>query len=479
MPGVSKNAECQIPAAVKGGAKIRLLCNEDMYLFPWTAWLKVLAVRFPGSFYSVLRYYNIRYSASNNSDWNTIVGHTVPKWLNMAKPYPCQVCNKCFGTRKGAQAHTIDVHYLQCPECPRRFESQTARTSHQQTKKHFNCVRCQQPSTGNHVVPPATREVITTQRPQPVQQGESKPFSCKLCNRRFTDKPTLSSHERDAHSMNFRCCPCDREFVDENALRQHLEDKEHPEADTKLLPRCEECGKNFNSQTSLRQHKLSTIHRPLAKLGYVGKGCRLTFNSPSALLHHLESGHCPSGWSREKINLTLHKYDKERILTTNVISLDTTISNMTPSTSVSSLSDFVILTPSERSDTEDGEWGTFLETTMPSTSLATASTDSELTGELSCPLCVAKGIKRVFKSSTALDSHISSAAHAEKAFRCPTALTGGSDTPNPRLFNTLSGLTQHLESGQCRGGKSTLWKTLKYLQTDVLQLEWPGKLMES
>jgi hypothetical protein len=166
-------------------------------------------------------------------------------------------------------------------------------------------------------------------------------------------------------------------------------------------------------------------------------------------------------------------------------------SSMTGSPSISSVSDMAILTPDEWSgdddDDDDGRGNELPSGAMMSSpagqSFPVAIESPAYLPNLFCPLCLAAGKKRVFKDLNALTAHVSSAAHAEKAFRCPVVFAGdknkASDSVQPKLFNTLSGLTQHLESGQCRGGKYTLWRALDYLWRDILQLEWPGKLLQN
>jgi hypothetical protein len=180
-------------------------------------------------------------------------------------------------------------------------------------------------------------------------------------------------------------------------------------------------------------------------------------------------------------------YDKDRILTTNIISLDTMFSSMAASSSMSSFSDLVILTPSEWSGSEyDGKSEHSLVATAAYQNNQSPSGGyggSVYLSNLCCPLCLATGNKRIFKNTKSLDDHVSSVAHAEKAFRCPMVFVSDKNKASvsvpSRLFTTLSRLTQHLESGQCKGGKSTLWKTHDYLQKDVLQFEWPGRLLKN
>lgn len=387
--------------------------------------------------------------------------------MAISKPHSCQLCNKSFKTSAGAHAHTVDVHYFQCPECPKRFESITARDSHQQSKQHFQCARCQHASRGNSAGQPTAVPPMGRTLPR-----SHTPLNCKIRHRDFSNGAALASHQNGAQTMSFRCLPCNRDFVDEAALRQHLQDKKHSEPKQRPGHICEECNKGFPTGAALKQHRQSTVHKPLSNLNCVGETCRLTFKSPSALLQHLEGGHCSSGWTREKINSTVHKFDKSRILTNSTISLATMFTSMTTSTSVSTFSDLVIPTPSEWSEIEDDE---LMEDSL-------ISLAGSLDNELSCPLCLATGRPRVFKDTKALSAHMSSAAHAEKAFKCPRAFTNAKFEPpyqRTKMFTTLSGLTQHLESGQCVGGMSTLWKTLDFLQKDVLQFSWPGKLLQS
>ena len=280
--------------------------------------------------------------------------------------------------------------------------------------------------------------------------------------------------------MAFRCCHCNRNFVGEIALRQHLRDKTHYEPKQKSSYKCEECNRSFPTAASLKQYRQSTVHKPLSNLHCVRKACRATFRSPSALIQHLEGGSCPSGWTRKKINSTVHRHDTSRILTNDTISLATILTSTATNTSASTFSDLVIPTPSEWSVIEEDD--VVLEQALvPS---AASSDDESASNRLAlfCPLCLAAGKTRVFKDLKAMNAHISSAAHADKAFKCPRAFTSNkykSLRQQTKSFTTLSGLTQHVESGRCKGGKSTLWKTLDFLQKDIFQFDWPGRLLKS
>ncbi|PLB46325.1 hypothetical protein P170DRAFT_457029 [Aspergillus steynii IBT 23096] len=298
---------------------------------------------------------------------------------------------------------------------------------------------------------------------------------CKLCNRHFDNDTQLKRHEKDSHAVQFHCCLCDKDFVNNTALVQHLADKIHPISEASY--RCEACDRTFRNQRSLEQHQLSPAHRPLANLTCLTRSCPVRFNCPSALIHHLESGRCSSGWSRQSINSVLHQYDINRVITSETVSLETSTAHpLEDSSSTSSGSP--ILTPSDSSMLDGDEWMAVAHPNDQAGKLQVAQ--AELQTSLHCFLCAEKGITRGFKSLKALQDHMSSPAHESRSFKCPLAFTvdGWEESAvHSRTFTTLSGLTQHLESARCRGGKPTLWKLLDYLKTDILRVEWPGRLV--
>ena len=123
--------------------------------------------------------------------------------------------------------------------------------------------------------------------------------------------------------MQFHYCGCDRDFVDEQALHQHLADKIHeprtkPKVSSFRISNlvCEQCEREFRDEKRLEQHRLSAVHNPLSNIKCIGdKRCKKQFTSPSAWLHHLESGACHSKMTREKLHSAVQSDDVNRLIT--------------------------------------------------------------------------------------------------------------------------------------------------------------------
>ncbi|KAI4230059.1 MAG: hypothetical protein L6R36_000316 [Xanthoria steineri] len=94
-------------------------------------------------------------------------------------------------------------------------------------------------------------------------------------------------------------------------------------------------------------------------------------------------------------------------------------------------------------------------------------------GKFVCPLCPVQS--RGFRTMHALEDHITSPAHAPKIFHCPIDLSKlgkkGSQTEEMiKDFSTLSGLTQHVESGACEGGRQTLEGAMEFVEEKLKAL---------
>ncbi|KAL4867879.1 hypothetical protein BDV12DRAFT_186299 [Aspergillus spectabilis] len=230
---------------------------------------------------------------------------------------------------------------------------------------------------------------------------------------------------------------------------------------------CGQCYRGFSSQAALEQHQKSLVHRPLSNLECIDSRCQKGFKSPSALLHHLESGTCLSGMDRGKLNGIIYVHDNDHMITDQTqpsqnYALDDTLSTCSDYSTESR----VIYTPSS---------------TISISSLCLAQTESpevhisdlEMVnfGGIPCNDC-----SRTFKSLQSLRQHRQSAAHTSARFTCPINLLGKKHTIT-RSFTTISGLAQHLEAGACAGGSTMLRDATRYLETCLQSMGFKRRIL--
>ncbi|RWQ94885.1 putative zinc finger protein [Paecilomyces variotii] len=329
--------------------------------------------------------------------------------------FPCSFCDRSFRTLSAVKQHKRDKHTFKCAHCNRIFRADAHLSQHQRSTGHCYC-------------------------------GD--------CDKYFDTTKALDQHLRSHinEANQFHCCDCDRDFSSERALEQHLTDKVHTivRSETQGLI-CEECGRKFKNKHALKQHKTSLIHQPISNLECLSKDCRKRFPSPSALLHHLESGLCVSGTNRHTLNALIQKHDQDRLIS-NTDSVFASI--------VGAGEKLQGAGGSASSTTSDSDWDVIY---TPSDSGVSTPAISE---PGSAP----------FKTHRALQQHMESPAHAPRIFHCPVLLApvNHKGVAVQRSFSTLSGLAQHLESGACKGGKSTFRNVARYVEDRLKELGWKG-----
>lgn len=302
----------------------------------------------------------------------------------------------------------------------------------------------------------------------------------------------------------FRCCDCNRNFKTDEGLSAHLLHStahRHKKANKSrlqnpvqsLVIKCSMCKKTFLGVGALGQHQRSIRHQPLCLIKCLASGkCKKQFQCPSAQLHHLESGTCPSKITKSQLNAGIAKHDVNGIITAQALRKRLVEENMSESTMSPARSPLLTPTSTE-----------FLDS-YPSTPvhtprrvfLSSTSVDEKLSqvynmqldivaGRKQCPFCPSSRT-RTFDPG-ALQQHLSSGIHAkvsltlaqkqndEMSFHCPRALMKGSSTKKPlKHFSTVSGLAQHIESGACHGGKETLHRAVEYIQNEMKSMSLGG-----
>ena len=373
--------------------------------------------------------------------------------------------------------------------CGRDFHDLLSLKQHRQAKSHSYCRHCD--------------EFFDSVKAYKQHNTTLHSFRCGACQKKFAFATALGHHQEDTghghgqnrdrafdqHASHFHCCDCDRDFINATALTQHLTDKVHkPKRDVSSTPAsnpswpCPKCKKLFKGEAALRQHLASVAHHPLSNISCPGgKKCSKRFNSPSAAIHHLESGACRSRLTRTSLNALIRSNDVGQLIHNSSGGSDTPSLYWNENASTSSFGGGVpIMTPK----TDRSVASTPLSASLLSGLLTPISSGSDdfgpddfgsdtapTTSHL-CPLCPKK-----FRTLGALQDHISSPAHESKIFHCPLSFTAplldeADAAKATKLFSTLSGLTQHLESGACVGGSGTWRAVMKYVEDRARQSGW-------
>lgn len=365
-----------------------------------------------------------------------------------AKSWACPRCDKSFAKQGPANDHCSVAHPYKCGACSKAYINLRVLHGHNRLSGHG---------------------------------------FCRPCDQFFSNAAAVAEHRNTfIHAADFHCCDCNRDFKTQQALDQHLQFKDH--TSVKKVSECIECQREFPSQTALRKHRASLIHNPLSDLKCIASAkCKQRFSSPSALMHHLESGRCHSGLTRKELNQLVQKNDTDHLISTAPAQRDIaeelqdrlsslTLTSNPTRTPISSEDSTPVMTPT--SDTGSGvplsPYLGNLSPALSSTNLLAVQTRSRSQNiGLFCPLCPER--PKPFSTLAGLEMHLASSKHAPKIFHCPSSLFPptkgkGNRHGSTRYFSSLSGLTQHIESGACRGGKATLQKAMELVEERLSDL---------
>ncbi|KAL8713539.1 MAG: hypothetical protein Q9220_002401 [cf. Caloplaca sp. 1 TL-2023] len=306
---------------------------------------------------------------------------------------------------------------------------------------------------------------------------------CKDCDLCFEDAATLLHHRcTKLRPSEFRCIDCRRDFSSEQALVQHLASKKnHQPLKSAIEPsadgffHCDKCDRRFAQRYALEQHQASNVHKPLSNLRCIASAkCTKHFTSPSALLGHLESGACSSRLNKDLLDTLILEHDTENIITFGVQEMLLPGKAANDSEEIIGLSPKCLRASIEESDTDSGGLGALLKASdVPEwyPSAAENEPGKRIDGKLSCPLCPAGS--KGFRTRQAFQEHLGSPAHAPKIFHCPLDLLPVAQARVPlKAFSTLSGLTSHIESNACEGGRRMLEAAADFIEEKLQDLGW-------
>jgi hypothetical protein len=322
------------------------------------------------------------------------------------------------------------------------------------------------------------------------RQAKHKPYICSLCNRRFKDARGLGQHHLALHKHlkspicvnQFHCCDCNRDFKTELSLEQYLADKVHSfTRNQRPRSECRECNRVFKNDAALQKHLSSVVHNPLSKIECIAERCTQSFTAPSAFLHHLESGACPSGMDRHKLSALIIGHDLEGLVSSPREITGVSWVNISGCSLHNEEDEGAVSTASAEEEgwevisiPDTSSFDSDLLTPPPSTesNSDSSSLSHHLPAKNRCPMC--PPARSPFRTAQSLQQHLLSAAHDRPIFHCPLSLSSTKSTPKRKRksFSTVSGLAQHLESGSCQGGMVTFRKTVEYVETKLRELGW-------
>ena len=162
--------------------------------------------------------------------------------------YICDLCNKILESYEGLLQHKAThraAKNFKCVKCGKLFRWRAeyrrhAETSHgQKITDMTTCNVC-----NKQVVSKRLNEHIK------MVHGNSKPFSCKQCIKKFAKPSELKNHQR-IHSGErpFECDICHASFSYSHILSRH---KKYHEGSKKFS--CKDCGKSFLQKNDLVKH---------------------------------------------------------------------------------------------------------------------------------------------------------------------------------------------------------------------------------
>jgi hypothetical protein len=391
---------------------------------------------------------------------------------------------------------TPNGHYQnshpKCDYCKVHFLGEAELAGHQRTTGHVYCIEC---NTGFKKRNNQLCHVRKVEHPTT--------YHCCDCGRQYIDQQSLNDH----------CCACDKIFKNSQSLQNHTAAK-HKNGDTLRDATVRRVrinksrgnmyngiGKTVKTTKKDKPKKPKKPEKPKKYISCLASSlCAKRFASPSALLHHLESGRCRSAMTRDKLNNLVITHDQNRYITvertTNPLlvqsrsssfisipgsySADTSLSIVSgPDVTPDAMAEWRII-----GDGNSGVWlsadDLLFAVPGPSSTEDTGSEWSFVSGISSivlnpntpagntCILCPPN--KAPFCTAKALQAHQESAAHCPKMFHCPLALAPGINSgrlQKERFFSTLSGLARHLESGACQGKMEMFRLVFRYVEEQL------------
>ncbi|XP_049835558.1 uncharacterized protein LOC126279123 isoform X1 [Schistocerca gregaria] len=177
-------------------------------------------------------------------------------WTHMKshnKTHRCELCGNLFSTKTALKIHIAGSHLghmsHQCDICGKGFMQKNHLLRHMDThiregqdEDKFSCDSCEKKYK--------TEEKLDSHRIREHSKPGERPYSCNICNKKFSGRSTVIYHRRThTGEQPHECTTCGKTFTRPDALRQHT--RSHT---NERKFRCSVCNKKCSSRDTLNKH---------------------------------------------------------------------------------------------------------------------------------------------------------------------------------------------------------------------------------